>query len=587
MEATITAGKTKRKARSKPLSVLLSSDQLPSSESVSWESERIAANESPSLEIDIDSDSGSMLPGSIPGDDSPLKSRSRLVRGPVQNLADSSLSLPPRTKFTQRVENPIGQPARASSGSGIAKEVQEDNTDSSHEESGQELDLGLLLETAKSMPSSEGMPSNPDREEPFIPNIEERLVAPSTMGQREQKIKDCIRDSFSKDERDSMGRAYVFATHLGQCGYYKIGVSGTPEDRKSSYHKKCEFPEYWEVYPIPYESIFGFKRLEKLAHIELGNMNIMLPPCRCSVTHTEFFAGHKQTAIAVLKRWATWLRLQKPYDETGTLKPFWHYRLDNFDKLVNNITCKAAECRETKDLTEKLACQACLAARWEKWTKISELDEFDYHCWMIFGPGWVCKIMSWWWQASPGPENTPSSIINAIKYMMSLWELICHPESLLVLTFITLDVLICQSLGPWLGPGRWDIELCSNVICLALYCRISKRLASGDSQGKSTASRARKGSGHRTRSHRKSAPAPLAVELRAADQTDAADAEPKSSFVSCSRSKSEEPSSQKSSHKPSKSRRQQKSSEHTETTLPSSSLSPPDPVQKRHRSNPR
>ncbi|EXJ84226.1 hypothetical protein A1O3_04893 [Capronia epimyces CBS 606.96] len=68
-------------------------------------------------------------------------------------------------------------------------------------------------------------------------------------------------------------------------------------------------------------------RVEQLVHLELRDSRFKEVSCKCGVGHEEWFHEDVGSAIRVVRSWATWMNLARPYNEAGDLLPEWAAKL--------------------------------------------------------------------------------------------------------------------------------------------------------------------------------------------------------------------------------------------------------------------
>lgn len=156
------------------------------------------------------------------------------------------------------------------------------------------------------------------------------------------------------------GYVYIFHNDEDEEGFYKIGKSQDPPQRKySEYFSACKFKESWDTENINKDKIRFYAHLEKLAQRELQYRSIRYT-CTCQKEHIEYFYGEKEEARKVIHRWLDWLTTYDPYSDDGHLRPFWEARLKHAE--FQEEGCHA-ECRRAK---RRFPCQSCITNRWHR-----------------------------------------------------------------------------------------------------------------------------------------------------------------------------------------------------------------------------
>lgn len=169
------------------------------------------------------------------------------------------------------------------------------------------------------------------------------------------------------------GYVYIFHNDEEEEGFYKIGKSQDPPQRKySEYLSACKFKESWDTEKINKEKIRFYAHLEKLAQRELQYRSIRYT-CTCQKEHIEYFYGEKEEAREVIHRWLDWLTTYDPYNDEGHLRPFWEARLKHAE--FREEGCHA-ECRRAK---RRFPCQSCITNRWHRFRN-PEAHEVLKHC---------------------------------------------------------------------------------------------------------------------------------------------------------------------------------------------------------------
>ncbi|OJJ62981.1 hypothetical protein ASPSYDRAFT_143406 [Aspergillus sydowii CBS 593.65] len=192
-----------------------------------------------------------------------------------------------------------------------------------------------------------------------------------------QEIFRDMRDVMASSYDEKPGQVYILFDRLDESPFFKIGKSTDTRKRTVTHLQKCQL-KTWASRARPATPIRMPMRLERLVQAELQNLNYV-PDCHCTVSHTEYFWGRKETGFESLDFWCQWLQRHEPYDCDGQLKGFWADRLEIFQAdLGKYFRCDSPSCAVQDEDTP--SCRDCLRAGWKKWTEPTPEDELDYAC---------------------------------------------------------------------------------------------------------------------------------------------------------------------------------------------------------------
>lgn len=190
-------------------------------------------------------------------------------------------------------------------------------------------------------------------------------------------MSEAIKKGLSKKEKNGAGRVYFLEDTSGKTSRFKIGSTSQMkvEVRVNAHIRKCRLKGSWKHRSYPDSPLRGYIHLEKISHKELSYMRISFD-CPCNTDHCEYFDGEKEIARRTIQFWARWLKACQPYDNNGSLLPFWTARLDYFEhKTDHYFRCLEPSCKRPS------ACQACLRAGWKAWTEPTTRDQIKFWMW--------------------------------------------------------------------------------------------------------------------------------------------------------------------------------------------------------------
>ncbi|KAF1946888.1 hypothetical protein EJ02DRAFT_450231 [Clathrospora elynae] len=169
-------------------------------------------------------------------------------------------------------------------------------------------------------------------------------------------IHDHLLDELKKmpNPSDNEGKIYVFCHPKRPELGYKVGLTrqANPNERIKQHQKYCNFTPrvvYFSAHPFEYCG-----RVEKLVHIDL---RAHCQPWDCHANHKdsgvtkiqkheEWFRVSEAFAIQTVKKWETFMRLEKPYGWNRQLTPVWVHLLEKrrFDRTDGCAITHASQC---------------------------------------------------------------------------------------------------------------------------------------------------------------------------------------------------------------------------------------------------
>lgn len=167
------------------------------------------------------------------------------------------------------------------------------------------------------------------------------------------------------------GWIYVFESPTEAPNHVKIGKTlKDPQKRKIQ----------WEMCGLPlvevddnYRNAFDhYSVVESLIKAELHNVRRKY---KCThehhapkqwVEHEEWYEIDKQTALKSVHRWRNWIIRLRPFDDSGLLTPYWHWRVRKLPRFIDGVN-------------------------WDSWTQPRSLDYIDYQL-EEFGKGYYAHI---------------------------------------------------------------------------------------------------------------------------------------------------------------------------------------------------
>ncbi len=163
------------------------------------------------------------------------------------------------------------------------------------------------------------------------------------------------------------GWIYVFESPQNAPGHVKIGkTKGEPLKRLAEW-EMCG-TTLIELEDSDRNAFEHYSVVESLIKAELHNKRRTYE-CELHpkpVKHGEWYEIEKQIALDSVSRWRQWLKYQTPLDNRGFLTPYWHWRVQNLPKSIDNVD-------------------------WDRWTRPSSLDYLDFQ-FEQFGHGYYFRI---------------------------------------------------------------------------------------------------------------------------------------------------------------------------------------------------
>ncbi|KAE9370474.1 hypothetical protein N431DRAFT_492558 [Stipitochalara longipes BDJ] len=202
---------------------------------------------------------------------------------------------------------------------------------------------------------------------------------PKQLREINNNIYNCIKSHHTSREKSvknptkkiTPGWIYVFESPEEAPAHVKIGKT-----LKEPQKRKVE----WELCGLPllevedsYRNAFDhYSVVESLIKAELHNERRKY---KCTqqhhapkewVEHEEWYEIDKQRALKSVHRWRHWIIQQVPFDESGTLKPYWHWRVEKLPRFIEDVN-------------------------WDTWAQPSTLDYLDFQ-FEQFGQGHYTQI---------------------------------------------------------------------------------------------------------------------------------------------------------------------------------------------------
>ncbi|KND88895.1 hypothetical protein TOPH_06425 [Tolypocladium ophioglossoides CBS 100239] len=171
-----------------------------------------------------------------------------------------------------------------------------------------------------------------------------------------EKLENELRQTQDTAKGLKEGYNYVFSVVTADgSSLIKIGIASQVETRRRDIAAKCGHKEV-KTLNHNQRRISEYKTAEKLIKIELHNFRYQFD-CICKVSHEEYFKVDENVALDVTQRWTAFCET-KPWDEKGTLHPFWKNRLQKLPRKSDH--CEKPEEHEP------------LAERWSKFTNATQ-----------------------------------------------------------------------------------------------------------------------------------------------------------------------------------------------------------------------
>jgi hypothetical protein len=138
----------------------------------------------------------------------------------------------------------------------------------------------------------------------------------------------------NRKAKTSPGWTYIFESPNRAPGHLKIGSTIRMNERERSL-KRCE-RELVHVKDNDRDAFDFHSIVESLVHQELHNKRRILS-CHCGTKHQEWFEVEKDDALKSICRWRTWIKVQKPYDKSWKLTPYWQWKVRNLPKALSHV----------------------------------------------------------------------------------------------------------------------------------------------------------------------------------------------------------------------------------------------------------
>lgn len=210
-------------------------------------------------------------------------------------------------------------------------------------------------------------------------------------------------------EQDSEGFVYIFVDPT-RPQYLKIGHSIEPCQRAKSIKSKCrlklELEEVMKVW------VNCKKKTESLVQDYLSDL-CYKHCCICNRKHKEWFEIPRESAIAALIKWQTFMDTEKPYDlGTGQLRPFFRDWIKKQDPFFSG-----GEGEATRE-------------HWDRILAITWIDRFRFKFNVVWDLFW-----RFYWQ------------VNTMFAWTVTFLVVRHPLTFLLLGVSVVGTFICISNG--------------------------------------------------------------------------------------------------------------------------------------------
>lgn len=192
--------------------------------------------------------------------------------------------------------------------------------------------------------------------QPFIPFTceDDHPGVRKLNGQRAIHIKMLKLIQETQEKPAESGWVYVLESREYGPEFLKIGKSGNPDERLRQLQRECGL-HLREISDKNENPFHFFHLVEKLVLQELDDDRLKLQ-CqgpKCTTLHKEWVKIRRQKALRAIVKWRKWLLIQKPFDESGQLTPYW---ADRSKRLRIHI----------------------VDVRWEQWTQPSRWDWYMF-----------------------------------------------------------------------------------------------------------------------------------------------------------------------------------------------------------------
>lgn len=174
----------------------------------------------------------------------------------------------------------------------------------------------------------------------------------TTTRQTNNKIKSYILSL--KVCKGDTGWVYAYESPSHASGHVKIGMTKFPPEERIDQWSKCGIP-ILEILDPDLNDLRHYGPVERLVQLELHRKRKKQFCQHHKKRHDEWFEVSKVEALEIVQRWRSWIRREMPFDEDGTLVPYWRWR-------AKKLNCKIAD------------------VNWDEWTKSGK---FSYlHFWL-------------------------------------------------------------------------------------------------------------------------------------------------------------------------------------------------------------
>ena len=153
-----------------------------------------------------------------------------------------------------------------------------------------------------------------------------------------------IRKLILKDHKENMKLGWVYVAESKRHGAKKLKIGKTddlPDLRIEQQQCGFELREVCDLHPNPF---LYYSFLERVVHLELRDQRLKLI---CSYSGhkphkpNEWFDIERNKAFEVLTLWRNWLLIQKPFDSSGKLTPYWKWKAEELKGSIADVDWQA------------------------------------------------------------------------------------------------------------------------------------------------------------------------------------------------------------------------------------------------------
>lgn len=148
------------------------------------------------------------------------------------------------------------------------------------------------------------------------------------------------------EKSDKSGWVYIAESKEYGPEKLKIGKTKGAPGKRIRKLQDCRL-ELKDVIQKQRNPFYHFSFVEKAVHLELTNQRLKLKCILCTSKkmkesfHNEWFEVDRDKALRVVEIWRNWILIQEPFDSSGTLTPYWKWRVKQLEAFVSDVNWQA------------------------------------------------------------------------------------------------------------------------------------------------------------------------------------------------------------------------------------------------------